>query len=424
MRAMARCTSVKFAMNPIVLIAAAVILIASITFAYMSSKTWHVGHVVIVVLTCLSSLGFVFLAANVLRVHDTHRTEVGRLTKDLDDERQRNDRLLNGDDGAETMGIRQLQPALKDETRQRGRVWRGCRIQDSPDAAGSVLVVSPIPLQPDSVVFAFEQGEARGETPQDLRYLRFYVGQFQVSATAGQTRLTPITVTTRQVIRSAVNRAQQFEFAWDLYDIMPVDRHDLFADLNDEDLKGLFPPAIKEEEYAHYGLHDKEPEESLDVDDSLLTVIGYHEDGTWTPLADFPAEETPQERRYVRRIQDYELSLQQLNRLKAETQNALDQVLADVKRFQTALAQTKQDQEARSAERQKLQQELQGFQRERAAVEDLLTRMEVQDGNLQARMQRVRERILQLTEQLRSLQVNASPLNARSRAGGSAFTTP
>jgi hypothetical protein len=217
-----------------------------IFLTYMNTKTWRWVHVTFTFLVFAASLVFCFYAAQTLKTraawigyHDKKEQQVAELTEQLE-------RVSRGDPPS-LMSVReQLARTVLD----RGRVWR--QVTPTIGAAGVVISTAPpaleeedpnapppppaenLNLQAKDILYAF--GEARGEDGNVIGLLG-YIGEFQVteatdtSATLANTL--PLTPQQREIAtRSAT---------WTLYEVMPVDGHRWFEDL-EEVLADTEPP--------------------------------------------------------------------------------------------------------------------------------------------------------------------------------------
>jgi hypothetical protein len=122
-------------------------------------------------------------------------------------------------------------------------------------ATGRVPVTIPGPrphgLEAEAIVFAFEQGPPN---PADPDQGRQYLGEFRVV----ESREDGVTLESVQRLDNRtggrlVRSGQNPQTTWRLYETMPSDRHELFAGMNEEELKALLPAASLNEYVRHGG---------------------------------------------------------------------------------------------------------------------------------------------------------------------------
>lgn len=234
------------------MIGLAVLFLASVLIAFYSAKSWHWGHVVIVLLLFFAGTGAAILSAEVLKIRRVYESKAAELETKLNNAVEENDALefgsfddqviarvsteRDGLDEGEFVGNVTLASRLKTITRSRGRVWRGMQPTGQPEPqTGDVAVAFPPPvegedprgargLEPDMIVFVFEEGMFDPKNPRQFQYL----GEFQV------VRVDDRGVTISPMLIHSWSKLQRERFlrsktTWSLYETMPTDRHDLFA---------------------------------------------------------------------------------------------------------------------------------------------------------------------------------------------------
>ena len=136
-----------------------------------------------------------------------------------------------------TEEVRVANVKLHDVVVDRGRVWTSVnpeRAFNSNTGKGNVLIEAPAPhrLTAKMVLFAFDPSG--------------YLGEFQVTE-AGEKSVTiepNMEMSERQLKRVSTSPGN-----WTLYEVMPIDRHDIFTGLDQEAL-GKLLPAERVNDYA------------------------------------------------------------------------------------------------------------------------------------------------------------------------------
>ena len=125
----------------------------------------------------------------------------------------------------------------------RGRIWSNCE-PGKPDAKGRVAVTTDLPspngISDKMVVYAFEEVDPQKGGD--------YLGEFRVAGVADKKiALEPtMTMTAREQ-----KRLERSKGPWSLYELLPLDQHELFVDMPD-DVKAALP-ADGVAEYTHDG---------------------------------------------------------------------------------------------------------------------------------------------------------------------------
>lgn len=424
--------------------------IALSVVAYFSARTWHWGHVVLVELVFLAGAGATVLAAEALHFRSSYqklehkyknelelvseenlalktdtsdekviRRVVAKLTthienapalQDRDDFRGRLLVRLAPRDGW-LAGIGTLETELQMLILTRGNVWRHMQPSGNVDTqTGEVVVGFPQPaegerhpneigIEKDMVLFVFEEGYANpANPPQGAQYF----GKFQVTGVANdKIKMVPIhrhSWTSRQMERLAGSQR-----TWSLYEMMPSDRHDLFAlkNVSPEEraglLKTMFPAGP--EEY----IRDGGP---ANADDDPTDRVPYSKDG----LLLSPEEATKVESgeidwRYERHLRDYGAAFteiaQQRVLLKAET----SKVKRHTMQLRSMTQNAEQDLAMRREEKQVTEFDLAGFQRERQAMDQYLETVRERLDVITARVEQTLSEGSRLASQLAAAQL-------------------
>ncbi|MEQ8836932.1 MAG: hypothetical protein RID07_09020, partial [Lacipirellulaceae bacterium] len=320
-------------------------------------------------------------------------------------------RVFRGTEGGSPFGadvqrmpsLAQLNQQVKQLTRQRGRVWRGVRPQGGLNQ-GTIQVAIPQPsphgLPPEAIVYAFEIGLANGPNPQEGAQ---YLGQFKVeSVSAEGAVLSPI----QQLDGRTGPRLEQSQGPWSIYETMPDDRHELYAELPPEQkeqiLRRLLPGETVEEYLRHGG--------PATADDDEFHVAGYDEDGKRVP----PDEtDNAAEKRYDRPLRSYAYLFDELNREKVV-------MLADQVALQRDIELVTQAQESaaklesyRKAEKAKLAQDKKLMIRDREAIEALSQTLTNMVENASGLLKQALDANAQLADQLMLRQVGRIETSTR-----------
>jgi len=187
------------------------------------------------------SLIFLYMAARTLKIHQHWRQRAHTQEQRIAELRKENQELLAGSEDGTKLGVKQLQLALDELIidRNRGRVWYGCQPQQPNAQTGQVRVVidkpEPHAVAVKSLLYLFEQTETATAVGKGGQYL----GQFEVEAVdAKQVALKPA----RKMSLPELQRLAQSKGPWAMYELMPIDEHDIFAGLSDDEKKQILPP--------------------------------------------------------------------------------------------------------------------------------------------------------------------------------------
>jgi hypothetical protein len=355
------------------------LVLASFVIAYFSARTWHWGHVIVVVGICLATFGFIILAAETLRINNVYRSAITRKSSELEKLTTRNDALEKGtedpniiaelrseqepevkipEEAESIRGLDELDHEILLATRVRGRVWRKVTPAGVDQAGVKVTIPAPAGLKAETVVYLFEEGAAQLPAADGAPRGKQYLGEFQVKDVAGQqATLVPV----QPLDDFELQRLTASNPPWVIYETMPTDRHSIFADMTEDELKQKLPPQSVEE----YLRHGKE----ATADDDDIRKLGLDENGN--PL---PPEELANAAKviYQRRLRDYAAAFDELARRRVAMDVATAEVKKDIERLGLALASAKEIQASRQQEVQRLQSDLAGIQKERQAIEQHL----------------------------------------------------
>ena len=217
----------------------------------------------------LGTLGFAYQATLVLKINRHWRDRVHEHEDALAKVRVENLALKEADedDGEGVrLGIRWSEVRLHKLLSDRGRVWRNCQprpgVQQGASPATAVAIGEPNPhgIALKAILYAFE------ETPAEDGGR--YVGEFVVTSVDDDNNQVVLTPTTTWSQKEAAYLAKSpGKGPWTLYDTMPLDSHDILADLDDDEKRAGLPESTVDEY-----IKDGQPAESGDPEE--LTVDG------------------------------------------------------------------------------------------------------------------------------------------------------
>jgi hypothetical protein len=256
-------------------------------------------------------------------------------------------------------------------------------------------VESPTPsgIAANSVVFLFEEGEpqqpADDGTPRGPQYL----GEFRVIEAAGQqaTLQPALPLDEFELRRLASSRGP-----WSMYEVMPQDRHRIFAEMSDDELKQKLPRQSVDE----YLRHGKE----AGPDDDEWHRVGVDESGNRLP----PDQIGDAARQlYQRRLRDYAVEFDELASRRAVLEADREGVKRDNQRLQAALADGKALQASRENEIQRLNIDLTGVTKERDTIQTHLSQVQQQLARAQQLLTETLRRNSEMARELAARQASS-----------------
>lgn len=383
----------------IVTILLGVVSLAVLVLAFVASKYWHWAQVTVLVLFYFACVGYGALAARSLDTRLEHQKRLYDAQKQLTQQAELYDGLLRGstdpkivnrlassgtlaaEGGNSIDGATQLEHRLRMANRQRGRIWRNAQPAGTAGAGGyQVNVEFPVAaptngndldgafpeqsepqgpppalgLEPDSIVYVFEQGPLEGSEQMAPRH---YLGEFRVESVEG-----------RQAVLDALDQLELDDHAterlinsrgpWIIYESMPADSRDLFAGLDEETLRKLLPASVIEE-YVRDGT-------PATPDDPPARLQGVDADGNLVPP---DAEDKAVAKQYRRRLRDYAMLLADLEANRAELIAREQAITSDIAKLEAALKGAEEIREYREEEITKWRHDLAAVERERKAIE-------------------------------------------------------
>jgi hypothetical protein len=355
----------------------------------------------LVALILVASAGFVYLAAGVLRTQGSWQAVVAGYEQKIDEAKKANDQILNGGqraretayrpenglpkvdqaDPLDKPGIRQLEIAVENLLVDRGPVWHGTRGQVTETGDASVTIDRPKPhqIKDKTVLYVFEASRPGEQTAGA------YLGEFKVTGVTDQTlALSPAARFTPAELRK-VGESQP---TWVLFEVLPIDRYDVFAGLTDEQLSALLPEASR----ALYLRHGK-PAETTDPPEQVL-------DG-----------------KFERPLRDYGQALRTLRLELWANQEAAALANSDLAAMQKAVAAANQEVTLQDAEIARLEDDLKKSTAERDLVKEQAGALEARVAAIEAETTKLLEENKKLAAQWTAMQLEAAgKINQLSRA--------
>jgi hypothetical protein len=264
----------------------------------------------------------------------------------------------------------------------------------------TITAPTPAGIKASTVVFLFEEGDPQPPGPKGEPRGPQYLGEFNVSQAAGQ----QVTLTPTQAMQPTdveFRRLAASKGPWTMYETMPPDRYETFADLKEEQLKALLPKRTVNE-FLRNG-------KEATADDPPSRKVGIDENGQ--PL---PPDQMSKATKvlYQRRLRDYATELDELARRRVATLADIDAVKTDIDELDASQEVAKKLQEFRTAERQKLTTELAGVTKEREAVEKHLAQVQQLLAKARQLLADTLKQNHQLAAELAARQLGAHPAAA------------
>lgn len=225
----------------------------------LGAKTWKWFHILAALMVFSAAGTFVAYAAMSLKTRSAWLAVVQRLEKDLEKAVKDLDVLRDGDvakaDQLPTDHVRGLNEELNKLLVHRGRVWKGCQLTEinaaqgrlkfsttPPPVAGVEAPAEPNPnrLEPKAVLYLFkDQMVDNVFRPGEQRLVpAIFVGEVQATeVTEGEVTVTP----TLPLDRTQASHLVQDNVSWTIYEMMPIDAHDLFTGLTEAQVQQIMP---------------------------------------------------------------------------------------------------------------------------------------------------------------------------------------
>jgi hypothetical protein len=309
------------------------------------------------------TVAFFYMATRTLKTHQHWRELAGKFQRMVEDTKEENRRLIEGDleatEDAEK-GIRQLRLELQKILIDRGRVWYNCSPQQNAQTTqtGQVAVATDLPdphgIANKTVLYAFEEA--------DFEQGGHYLGEFKVTAVDNQ----KVVLEPSLKLESGSAELQRLAASkgpWTLYEIMPIDDYEVFADLEKAELEKLLPA----NSLADY-VNDGQPGTWKDVDDWGVKGTLYDDQGN--PLVDADGNRLAGARGTYRRwLRDYEALFKTYYMQQTILFDQAEALRQDNKYLGAAVAQAELQERFREKEKTQLQADKTKYVRERDAVE-------------------------------------------------------
>ena len=316
----------------------------------------------------VASLPYVYLAMRTLKTHQHWRESAQKHEKRLDDVTQENRELTRGAGDGEDYrpGIQQLRLDLHKTLIDRGRVWRHCQPKVNAGTGQAAVTIPPpdphdipeekIPphgITDKMILYVFEQADEEDEEEgENDAQPRQYLGEFKVTGVAN--RLLQMEPSMKLDSRE-FQRLTASVGPWVLYEIMPIDNHEVFADFEEDELKTVLPESTVME-YLKDG-------QSATVDDLA----------TWDVRGKV-VDEKDQEVQgaaqgiYVRQLRDYEIFFKDYHLQETILVDEFESTTRDKQYVDVTLAATQTQLQFREKKKAQLNGELADRQRELGAV--------------------------------------------------------
>lgn len=321
---------------------------------FLSAKNWHWSQFVLVLFIMLTSVGFLILAAETMRIHRGLRAKIPQMEEQLARLEQQNEALLRGVENE--AGIVQLEHRLQMLTRERGRAWRQVAPAGGLNEKGQieVAIANPKPhgLDANTIVYLFEMGNGNPNNPVEGRQ---YLGEFKVI----ESRESGVLLEPTQLLDQRTGeRLARSEGPWSLYESMPSDRYETFAGMDEAELRKRLPASIVEE-YLRHG-------QEATADDDPSNVIGFDENDVRLGPNDMGKAV---KKVFNRPLRDYSYLFAELARRKAVMLAKRDALIEDNAKWESVLASAEKLTKFREQEIKLLEADLAGMKRDHEAIE-------------------------------------------------------
>lgn len=260
--------------NPLVYQAIGVLLVLFYIFLLvMCWKTWRVTHVLFSFFVFAGAVTFLIFAALVLKTHAAWRTHYEQHVVAIERLRSENERMLFGDLEVVQQteeSIRGLRAELESSVIDRGRVWRECRplkrlsegeyqVRTIPISQPEGVPASPSGIAVGTVLYAFTEQE----NEDGYRVPAYYLGEFTVvNATDSEVALR----SQLPMGPDQVKAAGQGNTSWVLYETLPLDSHEAFAEMDPSERRMLGMDAERLRQWMpnRYGLPENQYQAMLE----------------------------------------------------------------------------------------------------------------------------------------------------------------
>jgi hypothetical protein len=188
----------------------------------------------------VAALGFFHAATRTLYMYTYWAQSAGKFESKLIKLNEENKRLQTADRAHpldnKTIGVQQLRIDLGRMMTDRGRVWAQWdkkKVVTLPSGITDVTVSTqgavPSAFTKNMLVYAFEEGDEKSAGK--------YLGEFRVDAVSSDQI---VLASTTQMVSSLAKNVADSKGPWVLYEMMPIDEHEVFASVP-EDQKSTYP---------------------------------------------------------------------------------------------------------------------------------------------------------------------------------------
>ncbi|MEX2317086.1 MAG: hypothetical protein WD669_08035 [Pirellulales bacterium] len=385
------------------------IVIASFVLAYFAARTWHWAYVLVVVGIVISSAGFFILSAEVLRINGALRSEYNKAQAELNRRNARIVALKRGttdsqminelrgldlkvpEDAPSILSVNDMDHLIRMQTQVRGPMWKNVTPTGYDPQTGAVRIGIDAPTPPgivaNTVVYVFEAGQPALPDPRSGKQ---YIGEFRVVEASGQTAvlLPALEMSEYQQQRLANSGAP-----WVMYETMPPDRHEVFAGMNEEQLRQRIPQGSVEE-YIRHG-------QPTVPDDDVFRQTGVDETGKRLGPDDL---DRATQKVYQRRLRDYAQEFRKLAQRRAVLLTDKMGLEVDNTRLAEALASAQRLSAFRQDEIGKLNTDLAGLAKDRQALARFTERVGQQLDTLRTMLDQTLQQNNQLLQELAARQ--------------------
>ena len=347
---------------------------------------------ILVVLIVMAGGALLYLAAGVLKAEQSWQRRIREFQQAIIQTEQANQLLAHGgalakdkryrledglppaepQDAQEKLGVDQYAMLVEMLVVDRGRVWTASRGQVTPTGDVTVTIEKPDPheIKDKAILYAFELKPVEdGGT---------YIGQFKVNKVTGKLlELGPVD----RLLAPEVQKIEQSQAAWVLYEVMPTDRSWVFAGLSDEQIGKILPEGSRAD-YVHNGQAATEKDDP----ENVVEVNG--------------------EKKFVRPLRDYATAFLDLRKREAELLDDLVVAKADLEQMNKAVKAADGQVMLRDAELAALKTELDTSSKERDLVK-------AQEAALAARVTAMQTEAAQLMEDNKKLARSIRPCNSK-----------
>lgn len=229
--------------NPLVCqILGGVLALFFIFLLVMCWKTWRILHILSAFFVFAGAVAFMALGSYVLKTQAAWRKHYETHTVALAKAEAEQVKLLQGDLIAVQQTedcIRSARAKLNDEVLDRGRVWRECtpiaavdadtfKVKTVPASQPAGTNPEPSGIAANMLLYVFAEKESK----DGWKVPGYYLGEYSVNEATD----TEVTISAMLPLDpDQVDRITKGGATWALYEVMPVDSHEVFAVMDDKE---------------------------------------------------------------------------------------------------------------------------------------------------------------------------------------------